>query len=1023
MQTSNIIFTAETRRHRDRQRTGFSLRLCVSVVLLLTLAAIAQAQQTKSGLRGQVADESGAVIPGATVTLTNFAGVSKTLTTAADGTFSATDLAAGRFTVRVFAAGMGMYENTAVEIPAGKTVTLNVALKVSLEKQEVTVRDQPGASVSTDPSANAGALVLRGADLDALSDDPDDLESDLQALAGPSAGPNGGQIFIDGFTGGTLPPKASIREIRINQNPFSAEYDRLGFGRIEVFTKPGSDKFHGQVHFNFGDDTLNARNPYAANKPPYQQREYGGNLSGPMGKRTSFFTDFERREIDDNAIINATILDPNFDIVPFSQGVVTPQRRTTFSQRIDYQLSTNNTLTGRYHYRRTGQDDAGIGQFSLVSRAYNTLDTEQTLQLTETAVINTRAINETRFQYIRENLDQNGNNSIPGINVLEAFTGGGAQVGHSLNQQNHWELQNYTSMTRGTHVFKFGARVRAIDLTDVSPQNFGGTFTFSGGPAPELDAQNHVVLGPDGKPVIQQIQSIERYRRTLLFQSLAMSPDAIRALGGGASQFTIAAGRPAAGVVQTDIGLYAQDDWRLRPNFTLSLGLRYETQTNIHDWRDLGPRLGFAWAPGARGNRPAKTVVRGGFGMFYDRFSEGLVLQAERFNGINQQQYVIINPNFYPTIPPISTLSGGQTTQSIRSISQGLRAPYTMQTAIGVERQLPRNTTAAVTFTNSRAVHLLRARDINAPLPGTYIPGVSSGVRPYGDIGDIFDYESTGILNQNQMIANLTSRLNRSFTLFTFYVLNHAMSDTDGPNTMPPNPYDLSHEYGRSSLDARHRFMMGGSFVVKGNVRLSPFIIVRSGQPFDITTGRDLLGDTVFTARPAFAGDLTGPGVVQTPFGNFNLSAASDAAMIPRNYGQGPGYFSINLRAGRTFGFGPRREAAANPAMPGAGGGGRGGDHGGGGRGGPGGPGGMRMGGGGGGGGFHSIFGDATTDHRFNLVLSASARNLLNSTNPGQYTGDLNSPFFGRANSLAGAFGPAANAGNRRIELQLRLMF
>ena len=1018
MQTSEERSTADVRR-RSGKVTGW-LRIFAAALLALAPAATSLAQPSAGALRGQVTDESGAVIPGATVTLTNFAGVSKTLTTAADGTFHATDLAPGRYTVRAFAAGMAMYENTAVEIAAGKPVPLNIGLKVSLEKQQVTVQDQPGAAVSTEASNNASALVLRGADLDALSDDPDDLQADLQALAGPSAGPNGGQIYIDGFTGGTLPPKASIREIRINQNPFSAEFDRLGFGRIEVFTKPGSDKFHGQVHFNFGDDVLNARNPYAGNKPPYQQREYGANLSGPMNKRASFFTDFERREIDDNAIINATILDPSFNIVPFSEGVVAPQRRTTFGQRIDYQLSTNNTLTGRYHYRRTGLDDAGIGQFSLLSRAYNTLDTEQTLQLTETAVINTRAVNETRFQFIRENLDQNGNNSIPAISVLEAFTGGGAQVGRAINRQNHWELQNYTSIVQGRHVVKFGVRARAIDLTDVSPQNFGGTFTFSGGPAPELDSQNQIVLGPDGKPVMEQIQSIERYRRTAVFQNLGMSPEEIRALGGGASQFTIAAGKPEADVLQTDVGLYVQDDWRLRPNVTLSLGLRYETQTNIHDWHDLGPRVGFAWAPGARGSRPGKTVVRGGFGMFYDRFSEGLVLQAERFNGITQQQYVVINPNFYPVVPAIGSLTGDQTTQSIRSISKDLRTPYIMQTAIGVERQLPRNTTFAVTFTNSHAVHLLRARDINAPLAGTFDPAiVGSGLRPFGDIGDIFEYESTGILNQNQMIANLTSRLNRSFTLFTFYVLNHAMSDTDGATTIAPNPYDLSHEYGRSSLDARHRFMMGGSFVVKGNIRLSPFIIVRSGAPFDITTGRDLLGDTVFTSRPAFAGDLTGAGIVDTAFGNFNLNAPPGALVIPRNYGEGPGYFTINLRVGRTFGFGPRKETSAN-AMPGAGGGGgggRGGDHGGG----RGGPGGMRM--GGGGGGFHSIFGDASTDHRFNLVLAASARNLLNSTNPGQYTGDLNSPFFGRANSLAGSFGPAANAGNRRIELQLRLMF
>ncbi len=134
------------------------------------------------------------------------------------------------------------------------------------------------------------ATVIKGAALDALPDDPDDLEAALQALAGPSAGPNGGQIYIDGFTGGTLPPKESIREIRINSNPFSAEFDRLGFGRVEVLTKPGSDKFRGQAFFNFNDESLNSRNPFSLNRASSQRRDFGGNLSGPIQKgKSSFF--------------------------------------------------------------------------------------------------------------------------------------------------------------------------------------------------------------------------------------------------------------------------------------------------------------------------------------------------------------------------------------------------------------------------------------------------------------------------------------------------------------------------------------------------------------------------------------------------------------------------------------------------------------------------------------------------------------------------------------------------------------
>jgi hypothetical protein len=981
-----------------------------AIAAFLLMAGAGRAQTSTGALRGQIADESGALIPDAAITLTGTAGEVQSVKSGPDGAFNVTGLAPGSYTVRVVVTGFAVFEKKGIRIAADRTQTLNIPLRISLGKQEVTVEDQPGTTVSTDPSNNAGALVLRGEDLEALPDDPDDLESDLQALAGPSAGPNGGQIYIDGFSGGRLPPKSSIREIRINQNPFSAEYDHLGFGRIEILTKPGTDKFHGQTFFNFGDESLNARNPYASNKPPFQMRTFGGNVSGPISKRASFFVDLERREIDDNAVINATILDPDLNIVPFSEAIVTPQRRTSISPRLDYQLNKNNTLTGRYTYRHVGHENSGIGEFSLASRAYDTLETGQTVQLTETAVLNARAVNETRFQYIRERTNQIADNSIPALNVLDAFTGGGSQIGRAFNTEQRWELHNYTSLTRGTHVLRFGTRLRSVSLSDYSPNNFGGTYTFSGGLAPVLDSSGQVVTGSDGQPELARITSIERYRRTLLFEQQGLTIDEIRRLGGGASQYTIAAGIPEADIRQTDVGLFLQDDWRLKPNLTLSLGLRYETQTNIHDWHDFAPRIGIAWAPGARANRPGKTVIRGGFGMFYDRFSENLVLQSERFNGVTQRQFIVNNPDFFPNAPPIETLQLQPVSESIRRIDQTLRAPYIIQSAIGVERQLPRNTTAALTFTNSRGVHMLRARDINAPIPDL------GGVRPYGaDAGNLFDYESTGIFNQNQMIANLNSRLNRSVTLFTFYVLNHAMSDTDGASSSPANPYDLTREYGRSSMDVRHRFVVGGSIATKWSIRFSPFIIARSGSPFNITTGRDSNGDTVFVDRPAIATDLTNPDTVMTPFGAFNPNPLPGQVLIARNYGQGPGFFSVNLRMGKVFGFGPHREtAASSTGGRGGGGGGGGGDHGGG-------RGGMRM--GGGGGGFHGIFSDGSTDRRYNLSVAVSARNLLNTTNEGAFTGNLTSPFFGRANSLAGSFGPAAAAGNRRIELQMRFTF
>ena len=600
--------------------------------------------------------------------------------------------------------------------------------------------------------------------------------------------------------------------------------------------------------------------------------------------------------------------------------------------------------------------------------------------------------------------------------MLGSVNEGGAQVGRSSDTQNSYEFQDYVSILHGVHSLKFGVRARGETDNSISPQNFGGTFTFGGGIAPQLDANNQPVLDAAGNPVLVQIQSIERYRRTLLFQGMGMTPAQIRALGGGATQFSKNAGIPGISGGQADVGIFAGDDWRVRPNLTLNLGLRYETQTNIHNWTDFAPRVGIAWAPGATTKNRPKTVLRAGFGIFYDRFDLANTLTAMRYNGIVQQQYLITNPNFFPVIPPISSIANFQSAQTIQEVSSRLRAPYLMQSAVSIERQLPKHTTVAVTYTNSHGLHMLRSEAINAPLPGTYNPLIpGSGVFPLGTPGPVFLMSSSGVYNQNQLMTNVNARMNSNISLFGFYVWNHAMSNTDGLGTYPANPYNYTGEYGPASTDVHHRVFVGGSINTKWNIRLSPFMVVQSGPPFDITVGRDVYGDTLFNGRPGFATDPNKPGVIATPYGLLDPNPTPDEVLVPRNYGRGPGSISLNLRLSKTFGFGPAREGSAGNAGGGPGGGG--------GRRGPG--GGNPY--GGGGGGMGGMFGAPTTSHRYNLIISASARNLLNHNNPGAIIGNITSPLFGLANQASGGgFGGGGfseSANNRRIELQMRFTF
>ena len=977
-----------------------------SLSLAIWLSTWPSLAQT-SILRGQVTDQSGALVPGANVKLTAPDGRVKTALADEKGVYTFTGLDTGTYAITGTAPDLATAQPVQISVGPG-TRTLNIQLQVLSAAQHITVEENAGPSVSTDVSNNASATVLRGEDLQALSDDPDDLLADLQALAGPSAGPSGGSIFIDGFSGGELPPKESIREIRINSNPFSPEYDKLGYGRIEIFTKPGSDKYRGTVDYNYANDFWNSRNPFSALKPPLLLNEFEGNASGPINKRTSFTIDAQRNTVDNGSVINAVTLNPEtLAIQPFFDIFKTPQRLTRASPRVDYQLNDTNTLTLRYTITRSDIDGLGIGSFDLTSRGYEYKYTNQTVQLTETAVLGS-SINETRFQYFRSAQQRLAKNTDPELQVLGSFNDGGSQLGRSFDTQNYYELQNYTTIPRGAHVIKFGVRLRGQTDDNISPQNFNGTFTFSGGVAPVLTSANQPVLDSKGQPVLADISSIERYQRTLLLQKLGDSPAQIRALGGGASQFSIGAGIPALAVRQADVSVFAGDDWKVRPNVTISAGLRYETQTNIHDWRDFAPRIALAWAPGgARANSRPKTVIRAGFGTFYDRFALANILTAQRYNGIVQQQYVVTNPDFFPNIPPIDGLQS--VTQTIQEISSSLRAPYILQSSVTVERQLPAHTTLAVTYTNSHAIHTLRSNDINAPLPGTYNPAVpESGIFPLGKPGPVFLMQSDGLYNQNQLIANVNARVNGGFSIFGFYVFNKAMSNTDGLGTFPANPYNFSGEYGPASTDVRHRVTAGGSINFRWNVRVSPFMTVQSGPPFDITTGSDIYGTTIFNARPGVATDPLKPGVVQTQYGLLDPNPTPDEKLVPRNFGRGPGLISVNLRLGKTFGFGGERGGSrASSGNDGRGGGG--------------GPAVMAS-----GRGLGAFIGPASTNHRYNVSISMSARNLLNHTNPGPIIGNITSPLFGRANQVAGNLngeGFSELANNRRLEMQLRFTF
>jgi hypothetical protein len=982
-----------------------------------------------------VTDPSGAGVPGATVQLTTTAGSSMKASSDKDGMYEFKALVPGKYQIKVTSKNFALFTRGDVAVTAGQITHVNVPLNLEAQKQTVEVQSSP-TQLDVNPANNANVIVLRGEDLEALSDDPDELEAELEALAGPSAGPMGGQIYIDGFTAGQLPPKASIREIRINANPFSAEYDKLGYGRIEIFTKPGTDQFHGQILVDGNASAFNARNPFevlpaGVSPPSYHSELFTGSIGGPINKKASFFFNIEQRDIQGLNIVNATVLcgfpypcappGTQFSIIPYSAAVLNPQTRINLSPRIDYQLTPGNTLTVRYQFWRDKETNNGVGQFQLAETGTNVLSTEHTLQITDTQTLNPSTINEIRFQYIHDNTFTAPVSSSIGVTVSGAFNGFGSGGGSISDIENRFEGQDIIYKNFGKHAVKIGGRIRSTEDMNSTSANFTGTFTFGSRAAPGC------VATPEDNCIISAIDAFQITEQGL---AAGLSIPQIEAMGGGPSYYSQTTGTPLTTATVVDGALFYQDDWNIRPNLTVSYGLRFETQDNLSNKWDFAPRFGIAYGIGGSGNKSPKTVLRVGFGTFYDRFTYNLLLPEERFNifAPAQQEYLITNPNFFLTgnsacvppftLPPPSACAGttSATTVDYRP-NPTLHAPYTNQTGVTVERQLTRVANIAFTYLNSRGVHQLYLDNVN---PAN--PAVPTATPP----NPIFEYESEGIFKQTQFIINGRIQMGAKLSLFGYYVLNYSDSDTAGPTSFISIPGEPSKDYGRSSYDFRNRVFFGGTIGLPRGFRLSPFLLASSGVPFNITTGTDPFLDSNYNVRPGFA-PCSASGVIVTKYGCFVVPTGAEVntyTPIPPYYGTGPSRFSLNLRLSKTIGFGPVKESMANSSSGGpnqgtfggaagrassgaSGAGGAGGGAGGSGR-------------GGGGGGRGGAAGG--TDRRYALTFSVSTRNVFNDVNVLPPVGVLGSPLFGQSNGLVGR--PYNDpTSNRRIDLQVSFTF
>jgi hypothetical protein len=964
-----------------------SLTLSTAVVVLggcVLQAPLAwsQAATASGAVTGFVLDPDQAAIPGATVTLTPATGAARTMTSGADGGYSFRNVPSGVYSLTVTMPGFGSFVRQGVRV-SGAAVTLNAGLVVQAESTEINVTTQ-NQHVSVDADSNGSAVVIKDKDLEALSDDPDELSDQLSALAGPSAGPNGGQIYIDGFTGGQLPPKSSIREIRVNQNPFSAQFDKQGFGRVEVFTKPGTDKYHGQISLQGNAKAFNTSSPFLGTsnvQPDYHRIFTIGSLTGPLTKTSSYSLAGSYRDIEDNSIFAGQIIsnsavpgvlcapgDVSCSLTAFPDALRAtfhPQKRYDFTPRVDLALGKNNTLTVRYQFEHNTSTNAGLGSTSLSTTAYNTATHDNQLQISDTQIFGARVINETRLAIERANTTQAPTTTTPSLSLTGYFSGGGSNGGVQNSTSDHLELQNYTSIALQKNFIRAGMRLRVNRQALYSTAGSNGSFTYQ-------SAADYI----NNKPFQYRVTAINV---------------------------------PNVSTHLTDVGFYAEDDMRIKPNLSLSYGIRYEAQGAIHSAADLAPRVALSYGIPRKNGNPT-TVVRAGFGVFYDRFLIADTIQTLRQNGTNQVTNIYLNPaaGCSPTnITPCGT--GNAVSATVYQLGPNLRSAYTMQSQIGIDQQISKRSTISFNYLNSLGVHQYMSRAL--PATGNNL---------------VYQYQSGGVFRQNQFIVNVRTQISNKLSVFGFYALNFANSNANGADSFPTDSLNPKTDYGRALFVQKHRVFLFGNWQAPLGLNLSPFLSVNSGSYYNITTGTDLNGDSIINDRAGFANGVSGDCKNALDF-TTDVTAAN---RVTPGYCTGPANVSGNLRIAKVFGFGKRNTAAtaaqdSGPGGPGGPGGGGPPPGGGPGGGGPGGGGGPR--GGGPGGGFG---GGISSRNKYTINIGAQIQNLFNyvpyATPNGSlssYNADPSKNLFGKSTSLTG-FGPGGSSSAvRTITLQMNFSF
>jgi hypothetical protein len=839
----------------------------LSAILLGAGLQVATAQTCTSGvtLTGTVLDPSHAVVAGARVILQPHGGVAQQTISDNLGHFAFPCAAARGSVIHVEAAGFAPGNLKA----SGSPMVVNLAI-AALETN-IDVGDDAN---SLDTDHGAGTHMLTGKDVQDLADDPDDFKRQLQVLAATSGGAPGQAIItVDGFQNSSqLPPKSSIASIRVNPDMFSSEYEEPPYrgGRIEVYTKPGLDTYHGALFFTDSNSVFNANDPYSVTGTPAGKRRYGFELSGPIVHRKSdFFVALEKRDIDEFNVVNAVVLGTDGAPAPLQQSISAPQRLWIASARSDWQLNAKNIATASYSGNVSSLDNQGVGGLSLQEAGYSTEISEHVLRLTNIATLSPHLLHETRAAYTWKNTIDTPNSSAASVQVAGAFTGGGATSQALENRERDLEVDDDMMITRGAHSLKIGAEALGIFVHATDPDTFNGAYTFGGGPAPNLNGTGTTV-----------ITGLEQYRRALA--GLA---------GGAPTTYQVTTGDALVPFTQWRLALYAQDTIKLSPRLSLSAGFRYAFETSPNSFANFAPRVGLGWSP----DKKQKWVIHLRGGLFSSPVSQAATLEAYRLNGVRQSETLVYAPAYNSPLTPVA---GSLAIATTRSFAAHAGSSPSFQSQAGIERDLPHHWHAQANVFYAAAWDDLRSRNINAPLLSATTTNPLLAPRPYAANRNMFEYQQTGNLHGTVTFLGVDQHSYKRFGVFVGYLHFNLLTDADTSANFPQSSYSDHGEFARANWETTNRIFAIGQITLPRKVSLSTQFDAASGLPYDVVTGADNNGDGIFNDRPSYA-SAPGDGVFATRFGL--LSTAAVNGNLPRNAGTMPATVHLDANLSRAF--------------------------------------------------------------------------------------------------------------------------